>query len=283
MSISEGIALRTTGQFPVSVATSLALESICGIHPEQIFDVAPILSYDKIWINVRTLFRNFLGALDRDTAEAVLPVDIAETITIEMQTIESIVHDNSSGRCSAVFYFSNYNLLDLLYRRAVLRVDTTDRQKHYTMLLNATAERLLKEHKGYIKGFQNKLRLEPEDRCKALILTHYAFDLVSHKQFDKLTLVESHTGAVKEKPLWYTKYYNGKDLMMIPFREDMLQVFGDNETFRPADIKLRQAVIDVATKYKWTAATTRDKIRYGIEQIKNPYARDILLEMLTAD
>lgn len=278
MAFNSLIAERAVGQFPLSVATSLALEAACGIHEDYPVNRAPILDYPSLWVNARTLFRNFMGSLDRNSAVSIMPGDIAETVMEEMAQIASIIAEYSEHRSTVQFYYSDYADMDKKYKRAVLRMDNTDKQKEYTAIHNNAMEGLIQATGDQIKVF--KLKLEPDHMPTAMILTHYAYDLVSYKSFSKLALLESHTGAIKERAQWYSKYYNGKDLAMIPFREDFIQVFGDNEHFRPMDIRLRKDLIEIATKYKWSAVTTKDKIVYGINQMKNPWAQELLREIL---
>ncbi len=141
---------------------------------------------------------------------------------------------------------------------------------------------LIKEQKDFkIRSFA--LMLTGKDgqiNPKSLILTHYAFVLLSAKAFAELVLVESHTGTLKDRTLWYTKYMNGKTLPILPFREDFLQIFGDSETFRPADAKLRKEIIELAKKYHWNATTTSDRIRYCVGTMTHHYARDIIKSIL---
>ena len=277
---AEAIAARAVGQYPLSIATSLALESAAGIHPElpQRPDRPPLGEYEQLWVNVRTLYRNFMGALDKDTVKGVQAPDIAMSLFGEMDTIRDVVSDVTDGRCKAVFYLSNYSGLNTRFPHAVLRMDSTPRQKEYTAIQNQTLELMLHQHPEQFKGFHLKLR--PEGRPRAMIITHYAYDLSAHDQFTKLVLLESHTGAIKEFAQWYTKYYEGKTLSMIPFREDFLQIFGDAETFRPFDPKLRKELIEIATKYKWSAVTTKAKILYGIDTLQNPFWKATVRDML---
>jgi hypothetical protein len=95
-----------------------------------------------------------------------------------------------------------------------------------------------------------------------------------------LVLLESHTGKIKPRGQWYTKYLNGKDLVQIPFNEGFLQVFGDSETFRPMDIRFRRAILEIAERYKWTAVSTLEKLNYGIDQLKNPYYKEVLRKIV---
>lgn len=278
MSFQEAVASRVVGQYPLSVATSLAIESACGIHPDLPVDRAPLVDYPELWVNVRTLFRNLVGAIEKEALKRVTPQGLAEALAYETEILKQLIDSESHQRTKVHYYVSNYNI-EHLYRFGVIRRDNTPRQKEYTAIQTKTLEYLFKLlGPQAIQVFDAKLKTQHAPR--ALLLTHYAYDLLSSREFSHLTLLESHTGAIKERAQWYTKYYQGKALSMIPFREDFIQIFGDNETFRPGDPDLRKAIIDIATKYRWTAVTTREKIVYGINQLQNPYYKATLRDIL---
>lgn len=274
MSVEE----RALGQFPLSVATSLALESACGIHPDHETRNPPLRNHAEFWINMKTLFRNLEGALEKSFAATVMPTPLAEALLQEMEQIRRIVSEYAP-RCKVVFYISNYKGMEKKYPHAQLRVDHTPKQKHAAALYVNTIETLNKinQHHG-IEIFE--LKLEPKGTVDAMILTHVPYDLLSYSKFSNLVLVESHTGNIRQRPQWYSKYYNGSELPMMPFREDLIQVFGDKETFRPMPNKLRKDLIDLATKYNWSTVTTRDKILYCLEKLQDPYSREVLKSML---
>lgn len=272
-----GVGERAVGeQFPLSIATELAIESACGTHPEIPVNVAPILNVDQLWVNVRTLIRNFMGALDKDTARAIVPVIVAQSIVEEMDTIESVIAQYSNRRTKVVFYFSNYKGLEQRYPNAKIRGDTTAIQKAKTEMVKGVVGNLLKMIPDKIVGFDLRIGNASTHNANTMILTHYAYDLISHREFKDLVLLESHTGSIKGKAQWYTKYYNGKELAMMPFREDLLQVFGDSETFAPLDIKLRKELIELATEKRWSATTTTDKIKANLREMKNQFAAEML-------
>lgn len=279
----EGIAARVVGEYvPISVATAIAIENACGINPETRLKKNPIEGVDQFHINIRTLFRNFMGALDTATLRGVPPVFIAPVIIEEMDYIESIVRDYSSGGTKVVFYFSNYKNLEWKYPKAVIRRDNTDKQKAYRVTMNDTMATLFDTVPERIKGYDLKLGDKDTHLAHALMLTNYAYDLLSYREFRDLKLIESHTGAVKERAQWYTKYHNGKELVMIPFREDLIQVFGDSETFVPMDLKLRKLIIDLAVTNRWGPLTTMSKIKDNLRQLKqtNGYATAIVESLL---
>lgn len=278
----DAIAERQIGQFPLSIATSLALESANGTHPEMQVDRAPLLAYREFWVNIRTLFRNLLGAMDKDAAGLAKPQPLAEAIIQEMDVIARIAADATHGMTQVVFYVSEYADIEHKYSNATVRRDNTDRQKEYTENQNQTIQYIL-DHTTNSEAYKVlvfDLKLKPTTQANTLIMTHYPFDLVSYKNFSDLVLLESHTGAIKKRALWNTKYMNGKDLSMIPFNEGFLQIFGDAETFRPMDIRLRRDLVELATKHRWNATTTLEKIRYNLNSMPNKFAAEVVKKIL---
>lgn len=269
--ISE-IASRAVGKFPLSLATSLALESICGISDEAPQKIAPILKYPVFWINIRTLIRNFIGALDKDTANAVTDHALIPQVWQEIEMIESVIKEyNSQTRIQ--FYVSEYKGLVRKYPNASLRSDSTEKQKIYTLLVNNTIAGLLHyQDTKKIAVFERSL--EPREKQKTLILTNYAFDLLSARNFGELTLLESHTGILKGSDQWYTKFSSGKYLNMIPFTEAMLQIFGDSMIFRSQSHAVRNAVIETANKFNWSSITTTERIKTTISFMQDPKLKD---------
>lgn len=274
----EGIAARATGQYPLSIATSLALESACGIHPDIQVPKPPILAYQELWINVKTLFRNLMGALDKTTASMVSHHEMGGTLIEEMEVIRSIIADVSYNT-KVQFYINELLNMEEKYPHAYLREDHTPKQKEYTAILNNTIESFL--DRNVELGIALSVRtLRVQVPTTAMILTHVPYDLFSRKLFNELVLLESHTGTIKKFPQWYTKYFNGKELTMLPFREDLIQVFGDTETFRPMPLKVRNEVIELAKRDNWTAVTTRDKILYGINTLEDKELKELLWNIL---
>lgn len=275
---------RTTGQYPLSVATSLAIESAMGIHPEIEVKVAPIKQYAELWINLKTLYRNMMGALQGDAAQLVLGIPVGDEMQLEMDRIDSIIA--SEADCKVQYYVCNYSRMEQRFPNASIRVDSTARQKQFTRTMKEAIQHLLmlethpadQQHASRVKVFD--VTLKPVRKVKTLMLTHVPLDLCSEKHFGELALLESHTGAIKEKAQWYTKYQNGKDLARIPFREDLLQIFGDHELFHPYPIENRRQLLAIADKYNWTPLTTTEKIRYTIDFLLNPYLKEKLKSML---
>jgi hypothetical protein len=287
MSQSDVVLLeRTKGQYPISIATSLALESLMNIHPELTHEVAPFGQMNRFWLNVRTLHRNILGACPTDVVSEIDPKAVAEVMREEIEFIHQLF--NETGRpINVQCYYSNYRNQEKRFPLATLRYDTTDKQKRATAsellaidhLLKLLAPYQVKDHE-LIRLFESHLRSPYTAKAHTVFFTHLPIDLLDAPQFGTSYLIESHTGAYKPRGQWYTKFYKGRELPMIPFQSVFLQVFGDAYMFSPHNVKTRQAIIDVAEKFKWTPTSTSDLIRYSINQMKDQYLAKLLLSSM---
>jgi len=268
---------RVLGQYPISIATSLAIEGAMGIHPDKPDQTKKLLpGYAVIWVNLKTIFRNLYYSVDKEQLQNASVQDFIDAFTSEIDQLKHVISVETASRTDVVLYVSDYAGMGQKYKHAILRGDITANQLAYTAMMVETLSAYIRAHPNTVKRYTLKI-LDVEAR-KALMLTHFAYDLLA-KGFSNLHLLESHTGTIKNKFMWYTKYLNGKELSSIPFREDMLQIFGDNEHFRPWPIKARRQVLDLAAKYNWSQVTQNEKVRYGFGQIVDPYLRDILREL----
>ena len=273
---SRFYAERVVGAYPLSIATSLAIEGALGVHPDRPTGKDELNGNDVIWVNVKTIFRNFHNAMNKDDISKCHPDEWGAELLREMETFKDIV--SSVGRGMQVqYYLPNYSGLESRFKHAVLRSDVTPNQIEYSKRMKAVITELLKLRSIEVKIYP--LFITDKDDQKVLMLTHVAPDLLTSAIRNK-KLLESHTGAVKPSSMWYTKYHSGQTLTQIPFRLDLVQVFGDNELFRPWNIKAKEAVLELANKYNWSQVTSTAKIRYSIEQLKDHLLRRTLLEML---
>ena len=286
MSFSKNaLAERTMSSYPVSIGTALALESI-QVGPNPVYDAnreipekVNLDDYDEYWFNLMTLFRNIVGSVSKEGYNALMPLDIADIIEQEVDIIRTIIRELSNGKCRVIFYASDYSGLNSEFPFASLRVDSTEKQKIYTSLLTTSLGKYFKSQIKQEDLIHTKLWLKPKKIGKALITTHFALDLLNHTGFESLHLLESHTGILKKKNQWHTKFHNGKTLVRIPFNRAFLQIFGDNQTFHPMDRKLRESILEVSEKYEWNWSTTKDRILLSINDIANPYFKAIIKDM----
>jgi len=266
-------------QVPVSIATGLAVEAALGIHPEIKVDKAPILEAKLLLINVRTLIRNLMGALTTDGKRLVSDKNLIPALVEEMAIIEAAISKGTNGKVAVCFYICSYRNLKQQFPNALLKMPVTEIQKFAHAVetgLLRNLDELQPPHD--IRHFDVELTGKFPD---TFIITHSPVDLLSADNFNKLSLVESHTGNIKRHLLWNTKLTNGRELSNIPFTKFTLQVFGDNGGhFSPMSPKVKQAVKDVADKYNWTSITTREKVSYGISSITDTTIRSTLKGLL---
>lgn len=279
------LAGRATSAFPLSVGTSLALESAVltdrpSIDPERkIPQKVNLADYDEVWVNISTLFRNLMGSLTKDDSKRVHPSELTIGLIEEIEFIQNLVSTDTLNKTTVIFYICEYRDLNRKYPHASFRTITTDNQKVYKAIHDTSIQGVIK-HFGkvpFIKIFNSEL--ESTNYKLALIITHIAHDLLSYKNFRDLHLLESHTGVLKKRFQWHTKYEHGKELSMLPFNKVFLQLFGDNEHFRPYPIKVRKEILELASKHKWTPATTLDKIKYSLSSLSDPYTKEIINKM----
>lgn len=284
--IHEILANRTVSAFPISVGTSLALESIFeasgpSIDPERIIpQKVNITDYTEFWLNISTLFRNIFGSLTREDSLRVSPGELADVLESEVEIIQFLTSQQSSNVTKPIFYVSNYQGIKETYPHALIRTDNTENQRRYRAIHNDTIKQFLKINDGSeaIRVFRRDI--EATGKPKGLMMTHMAYDLLGEKSFRSLDLIESHTGILKSNALWYTKYNDGKNLPPMPFNSGLLQIFGDKETFGIPNIKLKRAIVELAKESKWTPVTSRDKIIFDLDKLKDSSLTTIALEMI---
>lgn len=271
------LAERAVGQFPISIATSLAIESAIGILPEAPTDSPEIKKRQLLMINIRTLIRNLYGSVPTEQRAKLEEYTIAETISNEMRAIEGITAEHSDGRCSCVFYHCSYVDIPRKFPKSLPKSPSTAAQQLYQTSEQVIIRYLDTEFASgsplnhYVSDF-------PDMNVHAMLVTHYPIDLLQRYRFASLVLLESHTGAVKSPVFWNTKLHNGRELENLPFDRMTLQMFGDGVTFSPMPIKIRRTVHKLAMDGGWTPGTTKDLVIRQVEQHRDP-----ALEMLVKE
>lgn len=270
---------REKGQFPISIGTSLALEAGAGSYPDRPEHPAPFTRVKQLWINLRTLVRNLNSCLPTDVKDTLLPDDLWEFVLEEMAIIPAAVTNVSQGNTQVVFYASDYKNMQRRFPGALLRQPRTAKQ----IMQHSVEETTLKMALAKNQDFDVKLfDMEIEGQYPAsFILTHLPVDLLARYRFERLELLESHTGSIKGPAAWNTKLTNGRELTHVPFNRFTLQLFGDNgNMFAPHPLTLRREVMALAHRWSWTNVTTLDKIRDTLRHMDNDVHRKTLLSLL---
>lgn len=270
---------RETGTYPLSISTSLAIQGAMGTHPDRPAGKYLLGDFNNLRANLKSLFKNYYEAIGKDNVPLIDAGDLINSFYQELTTYRDIVKSESGGKIQPEFYVCDYLGLKQRMPHAMLRTDSTAPQQLYAKTLKLVLGEILKQDKDIAKI--HKLKIEEPEKVtgKTLIHTHLPYDLFS-KSFDNMMLLESHTGAIKDKSMWYTKYYRGQELVQIPFREDMLAIFGDSYMFSPLSQVYRKTLMELAAKYGWHFATTRAMIVYGLESLKDKHLGEKLKQYL---
>lgn len=264
-----GLQRREVGKLPVSVGTSLAIEGLQQPHLPQ---------YDHLWINLRTLYRNIQQAVDIPTRDSMTPDMVQDVMIDEMNHISEAMAVITGGRVSPQWYVSEPNTLVRILPEAIIRSPQTDLQKMMYNLSEAAIAPIVKMLKDKALVFRPVLH----GPGRTLLLTHYPTDLLGRRNFAELMLLESHTGKIKQYAEFSSKLTDGRELNWLPFNGFTLSVFGDNNVLlRQMPQKMRNLVLEIAKKYKWTPMTTRAKMTMDLGFIRDELGKQYLRKVLS--
>lgn len=263
---------RKVGFYGMSIATSLALEGL--FHSGEFQDSkekSVVGNYDYIMINLRTLFRNCYYAFEEDRDRLKTEV-LFNSVIDDTSMIEKTVKEETKGRMKVLYYICTYEGINKKLPNVKFKDATTPLQIEYNAHEKGVIRRIMDE---YVIGV---FELEPKLGEATLLITHYPLDLVNAREnFPSVALLESHTGKVKQRMLWYTKL-NGKN-QNIPFCKAMLTIFGDGIMFSPQDLKVRNVIKKTAEKYNWHQATTMARILANLKLANEPHVAEFLRKM----
>lgn len=264
---------RELGKLPVSIATALAIDGLFNRHPDiKPLKILPASKANILYMNARTMFRNIHGAVgDKDKANSVSPRDYAEMLLSEIDEIRSALAQESHP-LNLVVYLPTYASIARYMGNGELKPLNTQNQKVYSKLENDCLQEIEKryrneENKPYLHV---NMEIKVESYQNIFIFTHLPVDLLNVVNAADVFLVESHTGRVKPKDLWYTKFDKERS-PTIPFNKATLLMFGDSGgLFKAQPIKARTRVIEVSNERKWNAFTTPSRMMVGLELSKEP-------------
>jgi hypothetical protein len=210
--------------------------------------------------------------------------EVTMSMDAEMGIIRNLIAVESRETLKCEFYISGYSEIPTKFKAALLRMDTTEAQVHYTNLFNRTVKemtqnRIIEHHNVHIHNKGTEIPAEYA-KSQALLISHYPYDLLLAPKFNHMDLLETHTGSIKGRDKWSTKYFNGSKLPVLPFSQLLLPVFGDKEHFRPMDKSAIEDVLALASKYNWNAVTGKEKILYGVNTLRNDLLKNTIKTFL---
>lgn len=272
---------RETGQFPLSIGTSLALEGLLGMHPNQPKQPSGAGRIKEIWVNLRTLIRNCYAGMSTEQSQKASIEQTAQVLYDEIQSLPDIIRQQAKGRYSIRLYQNDLSDLKWQFPKAKHKTPRTEKQRHYhnyEMLVLKLLLDLLEADKIPVLKV---VRKPPLQHTTIALLTHHPHELMWRFQFERMFLLESHTGKVKSVGQWSSKLNGVSEEDQLPVTEFTLQLFGDGSLLDAHPKKLRDEVKQLAMVRKWSAITTPAKIqsdilRYGGETLQQVY-RDLAM------
>ena len=248
------ISNRTKSGFPVSIGTGLSLETI--FDPiEEVYDPNREVpekinrnKYDIYLFNVSTLVRNIINSINTNEVVRVRKSDYLEATIEEIEWLKSYFELN---QLVIHFYTHSYAYVKKTYPVQRLRIVSTPKQALKESITSYVLSNINKEL-PFIYHFDKNIDLKAK-KSNVLIFTHIPFDLLSYRYFLDMNLLESHTGVVKDRSKFNTKYYPlpNEDMSFLPFFEYLLaDVFGDHVMFRPNKLEIRKKVYDQLIQLK---------------------------------
>lgn len=264
--LSSIITDRTTTSFGVSIGTGLLLESLFTPTTER-YDPDRVIpphvdpfKYHHYCINVYTLMRNLLNSLKvtvtlGEVDTKVLAELVVEEILTEIRILQSLASSIELPEDWLVVYIPMYvKLVQQFNVNKDIKLKQIQNMLSMFQLYSPYLDRI--SLSNVMKLNSNKL---PSIYHNSLITTHYTLDLLNSNY---LTLLESHTGILKDNHTWYTKYHpvGKEDLSRLPMSDIVLYILGDHTLVRGLGITVKKELLRVAEDKNWTYRTTRDKI-----------------------
>lgn len=247
---------QSTTSFPVSIPTGLSLETLFTpilpqIDETRTVENLPDLSvYTLYAFNISTLTRNLINSFKYEDIAGVKNKFIYEILEAEIFFLSSFFQENN---VPITFYINSYSYFINTYKDKI-RKPTTDQQNRINDITSyclSQAKTLTNTHK-----FSKDIRFGKEH--SVLLFTHIPADLLSYGNFTTLDLLESHTGLIKTRKDWNSKYFPipNKDMSILPFMEYLLTTFGDRVMFKPSPLKQRIELYDSMVKKGVTPLTS---------------------------
>ena len=269
---------RTTGAIPISIGTSLALESLfigtdAPYDPKRIIpNKIKVSDYDTLYINSSTLVRNILSSVGgADVKKKLLnyPELILFDLEQEMEIITELATEQAPN-LNVVFYHTIFNEINRanfnvggfkLIKKELTGLQALNQEFTLSALNKLNQPSNYKVYKDVL--METNIRFN--SGRKSLIITHDILELHDAKKIT-FDLLESYTGVLKNHRTMYTKFPKiaKADLSAIPINMLTLILFGDNHRLKPYGMKIRKKILEISEDKKWTPLTTLEKIKVNL-------------------
>lgn len=253
-----------TISFGVSIGTGLSLETVFDPPDDVRYDkdreIPMVIKPDdyKYHIyNIYTIARNILSAcVIKDKFQLINNKFFLPTVLEEIENINMLYED---FKAKPILFMPDYTSLFKKFNKDKENATTNAVIDYDTM------RKIFKNIKPSMDFITTTSLVATNE--KVLLLSNYTIDLLNYKRVPKLDLLESHTGKIKTKAYFNSKYHpiGKRDMSIIPFTEKLLYLLGDKTIVKPGKLKLRIDLYKIAEEKNWNNKTTLDKIMYGIK------------------
>lgn len=266
------LPIRTTEGIGVSISTALALSRFFKDRikdDERDLMFININDYPNIIFNSHTLIRNIVNAYDGDVRKDILTNNIdSDIIDVLLDELHVITTALENFKTQPVLFLPDYTpIKQHILKDYVKTTKLTQNDLHFELSHRITQK--ISNMSLPIPTISKGFKL-PYNRDRFLLLTHMTLDLLNIKHNPQMELLESHTGRIKTKDQFNTKYrkINKIDLDHLPFDEIIIYIMGDNTFIRPMPLTIRRETLTTSIKYNWTKFTTHRKVMINLRKNK---------------
>lgn len=277
---------RIVSGFNISIGTGIALESLFDptkdvYDTDREFEKVDIEKYKIHYINAATLIRNIFSAVPTISQNQLLNdlhVNdvIYRTLIEELYIISNLYKDVKTTE--VILFIPDYNSLSINIAEKKHKINTSKKEQ-----IDNISFEVLSLLRSKLKTINLPMtvitgtHLLPKTIDKVLITTHIGMDLNNITRIPKLDLLESHTGKLKTKKMFYTKYHpvGKEDMSRLPWTEDLSYIFGDGVITNPMELKIRREVLEISKENHWNPLTTASKVQGDISKLTDVTGKKI--------
>ena len=221
-----------------------------------------------IYFNVKTLFRNYVACLDGNADEKI---KILKNHVVARPIIKNFIEDTSilvNAFIDAGYDIKLYNIDYKPFLKNVFEARKEEDLKGLKSVVrkieSLAISYIKKDFPGIFEEHKPKVKFAKE----FYIVTHIGIELLNFTGNKKVTLIESHTGEMKDFTKWYSKYakIGSRRMDIFGFNELLYNILGDNEYVKPTDIKLRKHIFNIAIENAWTSDMSENEVRASIKR-----------------
>lgn len=264
--MANPILERKLGANSLSIGTDLAVEAVFPNLPKYTDDIkytqGDIDTYDfHIW-NVYTIVRNFVNSVPNKDYTSVMRNTLFLPLLIE--EVDRLHRLYDGMKCKIVMFYPVYKQVYKNYNVNKEVVNTNPYSMHLAIksfLESDHGKKVFIQYRRPDHRWSKKYRLN-----NLLVTTHIPCDLFNANK--TINLLESHTGVIKTKEEFNTKFHKlgSESLTSLPFMEELLYIFGDNQIVFSLPVGIRRKVVKLATEKEWFVHSKEDQI---VRDIKN--------------